>query len=133
MRVIELASKNYKKVCDEFPNLAILTTSATPGKFQLTFAHVSVGNKSLRESVVAFALAGSLDPTYVFSIEVDIAFATDAKITPLPITEVLLRAAASDLTRSKISGTGRRATPSSSCHSSLRLQSSTGGWTRGIS
>ena len=32
MPASEPAAKNYKKVCEAFPNLAILTKSATPGK-----------------------------------------------------------------------------------------------------
>ena len=48
MRTSEPAFEKYKKVCDNFPNLAILTKSATPGKVQLPLAHASVGNKSLR-------------------------------------------------------------------------------------
>ena len=39
--------ENYKRVCEDFHNLAILTKSATPGKMQLTFIHAAVGNKSL--------------------------------------------------------------------------------------
>ena len=45
-------AKKYKKVCDDFPNLTILTKSTTPGKFQLTFVHSTVGNKYLGGSVV---------------------------------------------------------------------------------
>ena len=47
MRASETAAKKYKRVCRDFPNLAILTKSATPGKVQLVFVHVDVGNKSL--------------------------------------------------------------------------------------
>ena len=61
MRKNKTAFKKYKKVCDDYPNLAILNKSATPGEVQLTFTHASVGKKSLGGSVAAFALAGSLD------------------------------------------------------------------------
>ena len=47
MRTSEPAAKKYKKVCEYFPNLVIITKSATPGKFQLMFFHVVVRNKSL--------------------------------------------------------------------------------------
>ena len=57
MRANDTAAENYNRVCKDFPNLAILTKSATPGKVQLTFIHAAVGNKSLGESVVAFSLA----------------------------------------------------------------------------
>ena len=54
MGASEPAAEKYKRVYEDFPNLAILTKSATPGKIQLTFGHVNVGNKSLGESVVVF-------------------------------------------------------------------------------
>ena len=101
MRASKPAAKKYKRVCEYFPNIAILTKSATPGKIQLTFGHVSVGNKSLGESVVAFALAGDLSSPSVISLKIEISFAADGDKIRLPIAEVLLRAAASDLTKSK--------------------------------
>ena len=101
MRASEPAAKKYKKVCVDFPNLAIITKSATTGEVQPTFAHATVGNKSLGESVVAFALAGNLDSTSVVSINTEITFATDGDKIRLPITEILLRDAAGDLKRSK--------------------------------
>ena len=58
MRTSEPSFEKYKKFCDYFPNLAILTKSATPGEVQLTFVHASVGGKSFSESIEAFALAG---------------------------------------------------------------------------
>ena len=48
MHMSEPDFEKYKKLCDNFPNLVILTKIATPGKVQLSFAHASVGNKSLR-------------------------------------------------------------------------------------
>ena len=47
MRAIEPASENYKRVSENFPNLAILTKSAMPDKIQLTFGHATVGKNSL--------------------------------------------------------------------------------------
>ena len=67
----------------------------------MKFVHASVGNKPLGESVVVFALAGSLNSPSVVSINMDIAFATDGEKIHLPITEVLLCDAAGDLARSK--------------------------------
>ena len=58
MRASEPAADKFKNVCEDFPNLAILTQSSTPGEIQLTFGHTAVGNKSLGEYVVAFALEG---------------------------------------------------------------------------
>ena len=90
-----------QKVCVDFPNLTILTKSATPGKFQLTFVHASVGNKYLREFVAAFVLAGSLNSTYVISIDINIAFATDSDNIRLPITKVCVCDTAANLVQSK--------------------------------
>ena len=67
MRASKPAAEKFKRVCEDFPNLAILTKSATPGEIQLTFGHVAVGNKSLGESVVAFALVGDLSSPSVTS------------------------------------------------------------------
>ena len=39
------AGNKFKHVYKYFPNVAILTKSATPGNTQLTFKHASVGNK----------------------------------------------------------------------------------------
>ena len=97
----EPAMDKFKRVCKDFPNLAILTKSSTPGKIQLTFGHTAVGNKSLGESVVVFSLAGDLSSPSVISFNIEIAFAADNDKICLPIVEFLLRAAAVDLTRSK--------------------------------
>ena len=83
--------------CEKFPNLGILTKSSTHGEIQLTFGHTAVGNKSLGESVVAFALAGDLGSPSVISFILEIAFATDGENIQLPIVEVLLSAASGDL------------------------------------
>ena len=101
MHASEPAAKKYKKVCDDFPNIEILTKSATPGQVQLTFAHATVGNNPLGESVVEFALVGNLDSPSVISIKMDITFAVDGDKIRLPIKGVLLRAATGDLARSK--------------------------------
>ena len=101
MCVSDMAAKKYKKVCYDFPNVAILTKNATPGEGQLTFAHAIVGNKSFEESVVAFALDRNLDSPSVVTIKMDIDFSTDGNKIHLPITEVILCAATGDLARSK--------------------------------
>ena len=101
MRASEPAAKKYKKVCKDFPNIAILAKSATPGEVQLMFTHTTVGNKSLGESVVLFYLAGNIDSPSMVSINMDITFATEGNKIRIPITEVFLRAAVGNLTRSK--------------------------------
>ena len=101
MHANEPAAEKFKRICEDFPNLAILTKSATPGQIQLTFGHAAVGNKSLGESVVAFAIAGDLISPSVISLKIEIAFAADGDKISLPIAEVLLRAAAGNLARSK--------------------------------
>ena len=94
------AAENYKQVCEDFPNLAILTKSARQGKVQLTFGHAASGNKSLGESVVDFSLVVDLSSPSVVSLNIDIAFDSDGDNTCLPIAEVLLCAAANKLSRS---------------------------------
>ena len=42
MRASEPAAEKFKRVCEGFPNLAILTKSSTPGEIQSTF-----GNKNI--------------------------------------------------------------------------------------
>ena len=101
MRVSEPTADKFKKVCEGFPNLAVLTKSSTPGEIQLTFGHAAIGNKSLEESVVSFALTGDLSSPFVISFNTNIAFAADGDKICLPIAEVLLRAAARDLAQSK--------------------------------
>ena len=101
MHASEPAAEKYQKVCEDFPNLAILTKSDTPGKLQLTSGHATNGNNSLGVSIVNFALAGYLSSPPVVSFKIDINFATDGDKICLPIVEVLLCTAAGDLTRSK--------------------------------
>ena len=95
------AAEKYKNFYEDFPNLAILNMSGTPGKVQLTFVHAADENNSPGESVVDFALGGYLSSPSVVSINMDIDFTSDGNKIRLPIAEVLLRAAASDLARSK--------------------------------
>ena len=93
--------QKYKKVCDDFPNIVILTKSATPGEVQSTLYHATVGNKYLGESVVVSNLAEDLDSPSVVSIKMEIAFSAEGENIRLPITEFLLRTAAGKLARSK--------------------------------
>ena len=101
MRASEPATEKYKNVCEEFPNLGILTKISTPGEVQLMFGYATVGNKSLDESIQVFALAGNLGSPSIISFNLEIAFAPEGKNIRLPITEVLLCATAGDLTHSK--------------------------------
>ena len=101
MRAIEPAADKFNRVCEDFPNLAILPKSSTPGKIKLTFGHAAVGNKSLGKYVVDFALAGDLSSPSVIYFKIKIAFAADGDKIRIHITEVLLCAANGDLTRSK--------------------------------
>ena len=101
MRASEPDADKYKNVCEDFPNLGILTKSSTPGGIHLTFGHAAVGKKSLGESFVAFALAGDLSSTSLISFNIKIAFATNNEKIRLPIAEVFLCVAAGNLARSK--------------------------------
>ena len=75
MRASEPATEKYKNVCEDFPNIGIRTKSSTPGEVQLTFGHLTVGDKSLGESIQGFALAGELGSPSVISFNLEIAFA----------------------------------------------------------
>ena len=79
MRSDDPDGSKFKRVSTDFPNLAVLTKSATPGEIQEMYAHVSVGNKYLGETVTAFALAGYLKAPTVISIDTERAFAGDGK------------------------------------------------------
>ena len=84
-----------------FPNLSILTKSATPSKVQLNFAHTSVGNKPFGEYFTDFALIVLLEEPAAVSINDDIAFYNVKKYIRIPITKVLLRATVGNFTRLK--------------------------------
>ena len=91
MRASEPAMEKYKNVCEDFLKLGILTKSSRPGKVQITFGHATVGNKSLRESIQTFALAGNLGSPSVILINLDITFAPKGENIRLLIAEVLPR------------------------------------------
>ena len=65
------------------------------------FVHASVGNKSLRESVAAFALEGCLDSPSLVLVNINISFTMYGNKIRLPIPEVLLHTVAGNLARSK--------------------------------
>ena len=96
----KLDNEKLKHVCEDFPNNSILPKSSTPGDIQLTFAHASIGKKFLGCSVTKFALAWSLDSPTVILINSYITFASAGDKIRLPISELLLRAAAVNFTRS---------------------------------
>ena len=97
MHLDEPVGTKFKRVCTYFPNLALLTKSATPGDIQVTFGNASVGNKYLWETVTSFSLTGSLESPTVVSIDSKRAFTSAGKKIRLPVTEVLLRAAGDNL------------------------------------
>ena len=101
MRSDKPASSKFKRVSTDFPNLAVLTKSATPGEIQEMYAHTSVGNNTLGKIVTAFALARSFEATTMILINIERAFAGDGEKICLPKTEVLLHAAADEPTKSK--------------------------------
>ena len=75
--------------------------SSTPGEIQLTFGHSTVRNKSLGETLQAFALSGNLSSPSVIAFNLEIAFAPEEEKIRLLIMEGLLRAAAGDLKGTK--------------------------------
>ena len=62
---------------------------------------MTIGNKPLGESVVAFHLAVDLIQSSVVSLKIDITFDTDGNKIHLPIAEVLLHAAVGKLAHLK--------------------------------
>ena len=79
MRSEKPTGSKFKRVSTDFLNLVMLTKSATPGEIQATYAHASVGNKSLGDTVTAFSLARSLEAPTVASIDIKRAFASDGR------------------------------------------------------
>ena len=101
MRSDKPASSKLKRLCTDFPNLEVLTKSATPGDIQVTHSHASIENKSLGKTVTTFALKGSVVAPTVISIDIERAFARGGKNIRLLTTEVLLRDGAGELAKSK--------------------------------
>ena len=63
MRSNDPSGSKFKRVTTDFPDMEILTNSATTGEIQATYMHMSIWNKSLGKTATDFALAGSLkDP-----------------------------------------------------------------------
>ena len=101
MRSDKPAGTKFKRVCASFPNLALVPKSATPGNIQVTFDHASVGDHSLRETVTAFTLAGSLESLTAVYVDAECASASAINNICLSVKEVLLCAAVGNLARSK--------------------------------
>ena len=101
IRTSKPVAEKYTRVWEDFPNIAILTKSATPGEIQLLFGHAAVVNKSLGGFVFYFDLVGSLSLPFVISLKIGIAFAVDGNNICLPIVEVLLYISAGNLACSK--------------------------------
>ena len=95
----------FKRVCADFPNLALPVKITTPGNIQVTFGHMFVGNKSLRETITPFYLARSLESPMMVSIDTKRTFAIAIVIysekNHLPVTEVLFCAFFGEIVRSK--------------------------------
>ena len=104
----ELAGSKFKQLCADFPNLIILTKITTPGEFQVTHVHVSIGNKSIGETVTASALVGSPKATTVVLINAEHAFSDAGKNIHLPTTEFILCTAAKTSPIPRSSATGRK-------------------------
>ena len=89
VRASKPATEKFKDICTDFPNLALLTKSSTPGEIQITFGNSTVGNKSLGETLQAFALAGNRASPSVIYFNLEIAFSPEGEKIRLPITEGL--------------------------------------------
>ena len=74
MRSDEPAVSKFKRLYTDFPNIALLTKSATPGEVQVTYTHASIENNLLRETATTFSLEGFLEATTVVAINTERAF-----------------------------------------------------------
>ena len=90
MRTSKLAKEKFKCMCKYFPNLSLLTKSATQGEVQLTSAHTYIGNKSLGVYVTEFALVGLIDSPTVGSMNANTSFLKASNNIRILITEILL-------------------------------------------
>ena len=79
-----------KRVCADFPNIALLTKIAMPSDIQVIFCHAFFGDECLGETVTAFYLARSFEYMAVVSINANRAFARTGKKIRLITTEVFL-------------------------------------------
>ena len=87
MQSDEPAGANFKCVCADFPNIALLTKSTTPGDIQVKFGRASIGNKSLRETIDALDLARSLESLMVVSINAENEFSRNSEKIYLLVME----------------------------------------------
>ena len=101
MRSEKPAGSKFKRICKDFPNMSVITKSATHGKNKLMYLHASVGKNFLAEKVTAFALEGSLEAPTMVLIGVERDFTGDGKKIRLLTAEVLLCTAVGDLAKSK--------------------------------
>ena len=99
MRSDKLAGSKFKHICKNFPNMAVLTKSSSPGYIQLTYVHASVGNNYLGKTVTAFPLAGSLKAPTVVLIDTKLTFIVNCKNILLQTTEFLIHTNTGDLAK----------------------------------
>ena len=95
------AGSKLNRVITDFPNLAVLTKSTTPGEIQAMYVHTSIRNKFFGEMVTNFVLEGSLEASTVVSIDIERALARNGKKVHYLTTKVLLLAATGKLAKSK--------------------------------
>ena len=97
----QLSELKFKCVCTDFPNPEVLAKIATHRDIQVTYAHTFIGNKYLGKMVTALILVGYLEAPTAVLIDAEHAFAGYGKKIRIPMTDVLLRAAAANLDKSK--------------------------------
>ena len=95
------SGSKFKTVRIDFPNLGVLTKSATSGEIQEMYAHASIGNKYIGKTVTAYAMVGYLEAPTMVSIKIEHSFAGSGNKFRLPTMEVLLCAATIKLEKSK--------------------------------
>ena len=95
------AGPNFKRLCLDFLNLAILTNIVTLGEIQVIYGTTSIGNKPLMETITALALTGFIEDLSVILVNAEHAFTSAGGNIRLLITEILLHATSRKLSRSK--------------------------------
>ena len=101
MRSDKSDGTNFKRVCIDFTNLALITKSAKPGDIQVNFDHASAGKPPPGETVNAFDLVVYLESLTLVSIDAKRTLVSAAKKIHIPVMEFFLRAAIGDFTHSK--------------------------------
>ena len=110
----------FKNLCTDFPNLALIIKTATPGEIQVTFDHAPIGKNSLGETTAAFYHVGYLESLMVVSVNAESNFASAGKISTSRSLGSSLEPPSGTSHNQRSCGIGCCCTPSSFRHYSPR-------------